>query len=73
MSAWNNLLTIRDKVSDTFKSGGGSESFTKLLEAAKALENSLTVASGRSFKSGDSFSKFQEIKTKLGKLINTIN
>ncbi|CAG9772920.1 unnamed protein product [Ceutorhynchus assimilis] len=65
-SKWSHLLTIKDKVVDIFKSGGGSESFFLLLEAtnnAKSKENALQ---GRSVRASDTFSKFQRIRDLLG-------
>lgn len=67
-SKWAHLLNIKDKVVDTFRSGGGSDSFMALIKAANALKKSEATLSGRGVKPNDTFSKFQHIRDIMGKL-----
>lgn len=59
---------------DSFKGGGGSDSFMALLKAAQAQNPSddLTV-SARAMKFNDTFSKFQAIKDIFGEFSGTTN
>ncbi|XP_050295994.1 intermembrane lipid transfer protein VPS13B [Anthonomus grandis grandis] len=65
MSKWSHLLSIKDKLVDTFNSGGGSESFLALLKAANSMKREET-ASLRAAKNVETFNKFYRIKTLLG-------
>ncbi|XP_076265664.1 vacuolar protein sorting 13B isoform X3 [Rhynchophorus ferrugineus] len=64
-SKWSYLLSIKDKVVDTFKSGGGSDSFMILLEAT-ANKQSPKMDNQRTSRVSDTYGKFQEIRNILG-------
>lgn len=51
---------------DSFKGGGGSDSFMALLKAAQAQNSSDLSVSARAMKFNDTFSKFQAIKDVFG-------
>lgn len=57
---------------DSFKGGGGSDSFMALLKAARAqnFSDDLSV-SARAMKFNDTFSKFQAIKDVFGEYSRT--
>ncbi|KAL1506203.1 hypothetical protein ABEB36_005605 [Hypothenemus hampei] len=66
VSKWSQLLSVKDKVLDTFRSGGGSESLNALLKDAEALKKKDTNFIARTKKTSDTYKKFQQIKDVLG-------
>ncbi|XP_030768330.1 vacuolar protein sorting-associated protein 13B-like isoform X2 [Sitophilus oryzae] len=65
-SKWSHMLAIKDKVVDTFNSGGGGNSFMVLLKAHLSNKKNAINESQRSVRVNDTYSKFQEIKEFLG-------